>query len=233
MTMQVGLVAEDGVLLASDTKWVEEDYGLTRAYHASKIKISADGAVAIAHARKMIPSGEIADRIIRELTDDDWKLQPVASIQRITQDVIGKTNPRQDAHCLIVRTRPALCLFSLKTREMPGETGWYPVCQRMEMYEVSGHDTNLARYWLERHYYRHAMQKLALLAATTITAAAKFNSAMIGGLEMVACDSTGCRRLSPEWTRELAAKAETVHASVIELLNSCPKQFDYAPHVIG
>jgi hypothetical protein len=230
MTMQIGLVGQDGIVLASDTKWVNDNCYPRTSFHASKIKISDNGRVAVSFARRMVISEKIAERIVSELTDSDWE-RPVVLIQKIAQDAL-KDQPEQDAHCLIINTHPVPRLFALKTRKVVGVDAWYPMWQEEYARAVTGDDTNPAVYWLESHYQKSPIRNLLLLAATTITAAAKLNSAMIGGLEMVVCEPSGCRRLSPAWVEELSAKAEVLHKSVSELLADCPKQFDYAPHVI-
>src|ERR1700687_5047731 len=66
MTMQVGMVGSDGIILASDTKIWAQPPGLGRTITAglSKIKISESAKIAVLSAGDMSASSRVADAII-------------------------------------------------------------------------------------------------------------------------------------------------------------------------
>jgi len=79
MTMQVGMVGTDGVILASDTKWTDTRE-LRHTFGSSKIKLTADRRVAITCARNMETSCRMAEWILAELSDEQRK-NPIAPIR--------------------------------------------------------------------------------------------------------------------------------------------------------
>src|SRR5262249_5822525 len=90
MTMQVGMVGTDGIVLASDTKWVEHTLGAARnIYDKTKIKISDERGIAISYARNMETAGPVADSIIAELTDSEM-LTPIFPTQNLAQQILDE-----------------------------------------------------------------------------------------------------------------------------------------------
>jgi len=75
-------------------------------------------------------------------------------------------------------------------------------------------------FWAERYYQRRPIRELLPLASFLIVAAAKLNTAMIGGLEIVLCDAFGLHRLPDASIRDLESRVnrldETIQASLSE-----------------
>jgi hypothetical protein len=200
MTMQVGMVGTNGVLIASDTKWVAQMSPSRNPWHSTKFKVNYKCGVAIACAQSMETAFPFADEIIAlSLENDNWRASPdFTIIQRLADKVLHSTEKgRERAQCLVAFTRPKveLCLFQIA--KVNGE--WGPVFHSITEGSVyAGDEGNQAKFLADR-YYRHRMlpiENLIPLAAHLVLAAGELNSAMVDGLEIVLCDASGIRRLA-------------------------------------
>src|SRR5690349_1173704 len=75
MTMQVGMIGTDGIVLAGDT-WCSRSprnpgFAARMGYHASKIKISHERGIAVAVSGDMDRGNEVASRVISEVSESD------------------------------------------------------------------------------------------------------------------------------------------------------------------
>jgi hypothetical protein len=235
MTMQVGMVGTDGIILASDTKWMYTGT-VRQTSSSSKIRINDKRTVAIACARNMENSVSIADNIIAELKDDkDWEylILPIEAIARQVLSLPGDpASERNDAQCLIVSRSPNLQLFFLQIAVVNRQAGT-PLCQKVKDKAVAGDNVNAAVFWSERFYKPTPIRTLAPLASHLIVAASKLNPAAIGGLEIVLCDNSGLHRLSDESVWKLDSKANELDKNLEASLLSHSLEFSYAPNVIG
>src|SRR5580700_9478346 len=110
MTMQVGMVGADGVLIASDTQWTNTPrlemnqlwLGARGRYNAKKIIISHERGIAISSARSMETAGAVAHKILSDLKDEEFTY-PQFPIEHIGEDVLASVirQDRSDAQCLI------------------------------------------------------------------------------------------------------------------------------------
>jgi hypothetical protein len=236
------MIGEDGIVLASDMKRMNEPRftGMRMAavgstYGASKIKLDCKRRIAVSSARNMETAEPVADAILG-LGDDCW-VSPVGPIQRAAKPIID-ANERKDVQCLIVTDMPMLRLFLFQSVTINGVPGQL-ICHEITDKMVTGQNTNAAVFWTERYYWterdyqRRPVAELIPLAAQLIISASKLNSNGIGGLEIVECKKGGFRRLSDESIRELEAVADEWDKSIRRLFTSHPKQFTYAPDVIG
>jgi hypothetical protein len=88
MTMQVGMVGTNGVLIASDTQWTntprlrtnESWFGARGHYNANKVLISHERGMAISAARSMETAGHVAHQIISDLKDEQFQY-PIGAIE--------------------------------------------------------------------------------------------------------------------------------------------------------
>jgi hypothetical protein len=236
MTMQVGMVGTDGVLLASDTRWVEETRPTRTPWNDTKFKINHRCGVAVARARSMETASRLADEIISlSLENESWRASSdYTSIQRIVAKVFPTAEGRERAQCLVAFTRPTveLCLF--QTAKVNGD--WSVVPHSITGGSAyAGDEGNQAIFWGER-YYRNLklpIERLIPLAAHLVFAAGVLNSAMIEGLDIVLCNASGIRRLSDEsidtLKLQVAQRDESIRASLFD----SAQQFTYAPHVIS
>ena len=236
MTIQIGMVATDGVLIAGDTQWtatprlVDQYWAAGRyGYNSSKIRINQERAMAISCARDMGTACAIADRIMVELKDKEFA-SPVAAIEDIAKRVVSSGSEKRDAHCLIALggTNPQLFLFQF----VMDNDQWTPLCQKMESIAIAGDNQNAAIFWAERYYKKQPIEQLIPLAAHLVVCAHQLNTATISGLEVVLCDASGCHRLSEESIRDLQTKTEEWDRSIGDIFLSHRQQFTYAPDVI-
>lgn len=218
MTMQVGMVASDGVLLASDKQWVESS-AFNHSFLSVKMGMNAAGTVAVACARSMELSVEIGQRILHELTPGDWE-SPQLRIEEIAREVLrGAEDPaRRDAQCLIVSRLPSPRLYRLWTGRVNGAHGM-PHCRQVENKAVTGDTMNAGVYWLERCYRSdRTMAELAPLAAQVIVSSAILNPAGIGGMHMLFCGPEAIEQMSDEQARALEAAALARDGKVAAML---------------
>src|SRR5436309_1564256 len=104
MTMQIGMVGTDGIILASDTKWMDSRENVRHTFSNSKIKLEDFGngrGIAVSFARNMETSGRMANQIMAKFKDEDWR-DPITPIETIAANVLKTAGDSNDAHCLIV-----------------------------------------------------------------------------------------------------------------------------------
>jgi hypothetical protein len=235
MTIQVGMVGTDGILIAGDTRWTNTPMLTNRLYaggrygfNSSKIKISPERGIAISQARDMEIAGQIADQIIAELKDEDFRY-PASAIAEIAAKMSFPV--KEEAHCLVVLTRPMPQLFHFLFATVQGK--WAPICQPMETIAIAGDNVNASIFWAERYYQRIPIEQLVPLAAHLVVCARKLNTGTISGLEIVLCTPSGIHRLSDESIHELEVKADEWDRNIGDLFLDYRQQFTYAPDVIG
>ena len=210
MTMQVAMVGVDGIVLASDTRYAHtqrsENFETRHTSLSSKMRFSEGRDIVIACAKSMETSRMIADAILDGLTDNDWTY-PILPIERIAQRVVDSVDAdRKDSQCLIVSTHPTPRLFQVETATVNGEPG-RSICHDIKDKAISGDRANAAIFWAERYYKKESVESLIPLAAHMIVSAGKLNPASIHGLEVVVCDSGGCRFLPDDSIASLESAA--------------------------
>jgi hypothetical protein len=225
MTMQVGMVGTDGILLASDTRWMNTYLGLRQTGGSSKIRISHQRGIAISCARNMETGFAVADEIIAKLRDKDWKY-PELAMEGMASRILGQSGERQDIQLLIVLLTPIPRLFFLRVGKVGVETK--PLCMRESKKAVAGDNVNAAVFFTERYYAEKPIRELVPIAAQLIVAAAELNPGAIGGLEILLCDTSGFHQLSDVSIRELETQASTLSKTVAASLARL-RQFTYAP----
>jgi len=226
MTMQIAMVGDDGIVLASDMLHVAYDLpgGVPRKpISGTKIEISDGRDVAVSCAHNMDTAREIAERLIKA-TDQEWE-RPQISFATIASVITSQAGERDDAQCLIVSSRSG----------SPQAFFVADSCVPVERWEIAGDTNNAAAIFLASAYYSelYSVQQLVSLAALVIVGASKVNSGAIGGLEIVVCDRDGCHRLDSECTRSHMNRAEKWYADTNELIVRCTEQLAYAPNVIS
>jgi hypothetical protein len=171
MTMQVGMVGSDGIVLGSDTKWMVTE-SVRHTFNSPKIKVDYARGVAIACARNMETSTLIADRILAKLEDKDLEY-PHIPMESIARKAV-KRGARNDVQLLIALSGQAPRLFQLTPGSVGGVKGF--VCRTMNSTAVTGDDVNAAVFWLERYYERRPIRSLVPLAAHVVVSASKLNN---------------------------------------------------------
>jgi hypothetical protein len=225
MTMQVGMVASDGLVVVGDTKQFKEpqDGGFRSSYSGTKIKIAANGQIAIACARNMLLANRIADQILIDLVEC-----PIQDRGRRILDTGTRLAmpDRMGAECLIAFAGPE---FSLYHFQLPSDGKTY--CTTPIDRAVSGDSGSAACFWAERYYSPLLrVDQLVPLAAHIIVSGAKLNSGSIGGLEVVACDKGGFHRWSNEENTQLESCTHDLGARLGQIVIANPRDaLSYLP----
>jgi hypothetical protein len=211
MTMQIGMLGTDGIVLASDTRCttspLNPGYGATHSYGRSKIRIDHHARIAVTCARDMLNADLVAEGIISNLKAGDWQIR-----ERRIKEIGNEVASSFDTECLIAFADPKPALFKYATNAQGA------VCERIIDFVHAGNTVNAAVFWSMRYYRLLPMAQLVRLAAHLVVVAGELNTAMIKGLEIVLCDSSGCHRLSDEENRELESKARGWDESIGKLI---------------
>jgi hypothetical protein len=239
MTMQVGMRAGDGILLASDTYWtVPPSLGRSQHWSAgrsgtnsTKFKIDHTKGIAIACAGDMDTAGMIADAII-----SGWQIGQ-SNPENVLEDfcdVVPDTDKKR-AQCIVVLTRPNPQLFIVNT--MPSdESVWEPWCRSSSTMMIAGDTVNSSIYWIEKYYRKWIsrslpMDRLIPLAAHMIGQAKTLNTAGIDGLEILLCNSVEIRRLSENSCTLLERQAEQWDEAIGDIFLGHQPQYVYGPNI--
>lgn len=239
MTMQVGMRSPDGIVLASDTYWTDSP-SLGRAQlraagrngtDSTKFRINQAKGIAIACAGDMDTAGLIAEAILSGWEDGHLS-NPEGNLEDFCESVPDVHKRR--AQCLVVLTRPVPQMFIVNT--MPSnENAWEPWCRSSSTMLIAGDTINAAIFWIEKYYRKWIprslpMEQLIPLAAHMIGQAKTLNTAGIGGLEIILCNSRKIRRLS-EYSRELLERqAEQWDDAIGDLFLNHQPRYIYAPN---
>jgi len=218
MTLQVGLVGTDGVVLASDTKWSERSRREIRhTFDRSKITVNFEQRIAVSAARNMESSMRAARKIADEIKTEEWT-SPELRIQEIAEQAMNSLayNVR-DVNCLIVS--PQLRLYQLETTiDLGVSEQRIPICAEHTDRACAGDDLNNALFFGERYYKRQSTSELVPLAAHLIITASKLSPDRIDGLEIVVCSKNGFSYLPEASIRELNSMSDRLDAYLRESL---------------
>jgi hypothetical protein len=236
MTMQVGMHACDGILLASDTYITNPPLlGRTQLWcggrhgtDSTKLQINHAKGIAIACSGDMNTACLMAEAILSGW-DDRHLTNPEGILEDFCESVAGAH--RQRAQCLVVLTRPNPQMFIVNT--MPNtENVWEPWCKPSSKVLIAGDTINSAIYWIEKYsrgWIRHAlpMERLIPLAAHMIGQSKTLNTAGINGLDILVCNSMEIKRLSKISCELLERQAEQWDDAIRDLFLSHQPQYVY------
>ena len=238
MTMQVGMVGTDGVLIASDTLLMdkperasakEEESRVRDTSNASKITINYKRGIAISCARTMSSARRVASNIISKLRDEQLA-NPREPIEKIGSEVLeslGLDGEQRDAQCLIIIQGATPGLYFFEFGDVNGLVG--PICTRVIKHKAAGDQINPAVFWKNRYYERKPVRQLIPLAAHLVVSASKLNSGSIDGLEIVFCDADGLHRIDEESVRKLEAQANEWDEQIGAMFASHRQEYDFVP----
>jgi hypothetical protein len=202
MTMQVGLVGSDGIVLASDTKWHENHAGVVwQGWGSPKISLDSTGHIAVACAKDMRKGTEIARAILSELSSEHWE-NPESRLEEIASSRLTPHFP-YEAECLIGISSPSPRLFHLAC----GCNHASAFCTKITDRRAAGDALNSALFWHMRYYTVMPIRKLIRLAAQIIVDASEIANGGIGGLQIAYTDGTGFTCLSDDKCQQLEAEA--------------------------
>lgn len=219
MTMQVGMLGTDGVILAGDTrinrKPLSGSHAPWMSYDGPKIRIGNSGRVAISCAHDMQTANDVADAIFANMTHGDH-----ASCEREIKEFGTAAAQGRDVECIVVFADPLPCLYFFQHVKV-GETVQNQ-CQRIIGLVPSGDTQNPAVFWGMSYYKLLPIDQLKHLAACVVVAAGGLNSSIVGGFEIVFCTKDGCSRLDAESAQELQAIAKEKIRRIGELIMGEP-----------
>lgn len=206
MTMQVGMLATDGIVLAGDT-WSHSETTVRSGYSSSKIRINDTAQIAVTCARDMVLASHVAEAIMSGVQGKDWQ-----NCERFIRDAACEAAGERDIECIVAfaGNLPALYQFQY----VKGEK----YCSRIIDCIHAGDVTNAAVFWTMRYYRHLPVDRLSRLAAHLIVTSAKLNTATIKGLEVVFCKASGFQRLPVKQTLALQTTARELDERIGELI---------------
>ena len=180
MTMQVGMIGSDGIVLASDTRWLRSLVRCEmRTWHTSggyKIKLSTDQKIAISYAQDMCEGDRIASHLLIVLENID-----IHTREQKLRDVALTIPDNLAVECFVAFVDPEPSLFLI---QHPKDST-LPIIQIVLEKAFAGDTLNPAVYWAERYYRGLPVDKLKHLAAHVIGEAGRLNPTLISGLDIV------------------------------------------------
>lgn len=196
MTLQVGMLGTDGVILAGDTRINREPpqgiYAAWMSYDGPKIRISEDGRIAVSCAHDMQGASDFADAIFANMTRGDH-----ASCEHEIKEFGAPALHGRNIECFVAFSDPLPCLY-LFQHVIRGEIS-QKHCQRITGCMASGDTRNPAVFLGMSYYEQTSIERLKHLAACMVVSGGQLNSSIIGGFELVFCTAKdGCRRMDAD-----------------------------------
>jgi hypothetical protein len=233
MTMQVAMIAKDGIVLASDLKWVtlvETPRGPKRKEeYKSKIKVS--GGIAICCAGDMDCATQLADAILSRWRDAERdnredKLQ-------IVREIAGAPLREKAFECLVaIADQPSMLIYILNAMFAgDGGTEWRTIVSEVRHIQSAGDAANDAKFWLRYYDAMSTVQESIGLAAHLVVEARNFNNSMIDGLEIVVSNGHQFTRLSESACLDLQASLKKQGCAFGELVKQVGCQTVSSPIV--
>jgi 20S proteasome alpha/beta subunit len=188
MTLHVGLVGRDGIVLAGDKQIITTEMFASTSV-SSKIKIDSAKRIAVAWARD-----EIADTIASEILNHGEVLEDESELRKLARETYSNSlndwdKPNLRAELLVVSQRHLNKIFYLEVAES------HCTMRRVEDKFFIGRSASPACYLTERYYEKTSVSQLTSLAAHTILAAGHLHPMGIKGLEIVKCTQDGVSRV--------------------------------------
>jgi hypothetical protein len=214
MTLQIGLVGTDGIVLASDEKTVFFDEiqtgGLTCKFLSDATRLIAFSGYEI--------SRKVAQRIMDNEEIQDFEGQR-SEVERLASDVCQEpfedlvAPARSDGELFIVSKGRSDRFYSLYVN--PKSKNFFLSPRKDKA--VAGHKLNSAVFFLERYYRKSSVSELALLAAHVILQGHELNYAGIEGLEIFVCNKEGFHLQPTEILEALVAKSQKLDSQLRDL----------------
>jgi len=214
MTLQVALVGTDGLILASDTKVNVLNQNFNSTATRSKVLIAHDRKIAACWSGEQWPSYNLADQIVRRMSDADFQY-PYNSLRTLASEIVNRRGIHGEEYAsaeVIVVTNQN----EPKTYEITATRDRCD-CWRQDKI-VKGHLANPALYFTERYYDRLSIARLLPLAAHVIVNAGRINPRGIEGLEVILCTKEGFETLNAAEIAELVAWSDKADSEIKRLI---------------
>jgi hypothetical protein len=218
MTLQVGLVGTNGIVLASDKKAVVFEPSLHTSLE-SKILIDREKGLAGCCA-----GNEVSARVRREIFSNSHLLEleyPQSPIEELAAQIY-KSIPLEEqaggnpSDLLIVSLEHLKRLYHLRMSATQC-TLW-----SKENKHIQGDLGNPASLFVEAYYRKKPIQGLVFLAAHTILTANRLNPTAVEGLEVVKCSSEGFEIISEPKLKVLVARSRKAVAHMKSSIFAAP-----------
>jgi hypothetical protein len=217
MTLQIGMLGQDGVILTGDTrinaKPIPGADAPWMSYEGQKIHISDSGRIAISCAHDLQSGSQVAEAIFSKMTRGDYP-----GCEREIEELGAANAQGRNVQCIVVFADPLPCIY-LYTFARVGDSQ-HNDCQRVISCVPSGDIQNPAVFWGMSYYKQLPIERLKRLAACMVIAGGKLNSAIVGGFEMALCTKDGCVRVDEASTKELQMQAHVKLDAIGELILS-------------
>jgi len=213
LTMQIGIIGSDGIVLASDTQWtnvlqttVNGEREATRTYRYSS-KTKSNDQIVVSYAADQKTAQGTAQTILQTFADND----PQGVIEQIARNIpVGE---RRDVQGLIAIPPERLLRFDIGMQDGL----WTPSCEESFRYDFAGDMANTSKYWIYRYYDDLlTVEQLIPLAAYAILCSHVMNTAGIGGLEIVTCTASKITHVPRERLLDLQRMAKKLDEHIFE-----------------
>lgn len=190
MTIQVGMVGMNGILIASDTLWTNVAK-VRHTRNSNKIAVHSEHGIVISRARDFDLSKRVANAIVSDLKEIDFP-NPTNVIEALAVKECHTLPEEYQVELLIALYTQIPKLFHLSGG------GSLFCCEEIKDKVIAGDNINASAYFVERFYERLPINELVPLATQLIVSARLLNPGSFAGLEIVLCDSTGAHSVSPD-----------------------------------
>jgi 20S proteasome alpha/beta subunit len=210
MTVQIGMIGTDGVVLASDTRHTRsplfECDAKRYGFASSKIGISDDGRIAATRAMNMRYAAHAACSIISGVQNDVHSRDVYADYADKIDGLGAAACLDFDVECIVAFADPEPSMYRFRSSKSETDIRCRKILDKVPAGDVS----NSAVFWSERYYSRIPVSKLIRLAAHLIISAGELNNGSIEGLEIVYCDSSThvFRRYTEAQNRDLMTEVK-------------------------
>jgi hypothetical protein len=225
MTFQIGMVGNDGILLASDqlATYSGNSYQYSDTSRMRKIAITQTGRIAYCCAgdRLSIVTGAAIANSIDQLDEYSASVKDcvVQAVYSSSTPVIageckqpdGNAEPLRGGSILVATCKP-LGLWRIDV--IPGKLPIVvPILDKAKI----GDSNTAAPFFTESYYSNRPVEELLFLAAHTVLTAGAM-SQWVKGLDIVLCKPSGCKMLTGQRIEELTLRSETLRSQISDWL---------------
>jgi hypothetical protein len=215
MTLQIVLTGTDGIVLASDKKVNLLNQNFNTTAMRSKILINHDRKIAACWSGEQWPSYNLADHIVRNMSDADLQY-PYDSLRTVAPEIVNRRGIHGEeyasAEVAVVTIQDGPKAYEITASRDRCD------CWAQEKI-IRGHIANPAVFFTERYYEQLPIARLLPLAAHVIVNAGRINPRGIEGLEIVRCTKEGFVSLEAAEIAELMDWSDKMDREIKQLLS--------------
>ena len=214
VTLQIGMVGSDGFVIVGDMwKHVPSSKRQWFGYVGTKLMISPSGKSLAAVARDVDVASDVATEIFAQLESSSE-----GRIDRI-KEISSRVAQGHDIECFVIFTQPQPEMYFIQ-KDKSGPT----TCELMYGCYPLGDAGNPAYYWTMRYYGAgKTVDQLVRIGALVVIEAARFNNAMIQGLEVATIDGQGLRIWDRKESDALKSEIDVLESRISALVQGTPQ----------